>query len=229
MSELGGGDVRELWQAMLQQQAAMLEVQAESLRLQRLLIERILGASSGGQRAVESQRFAETPPPVGDTVQSTNPPPTAETTTSPVFPVSDVAMEVPTATELILEADNEITPEPDKLRPSLPGVNQTRAARYYQSRPSPGLPSVTPEELELMRRLQEMRESSSLILQFGPFKGTTLAQVAMHNPEYIRQLVLSAQRSEVRAAAGRLVEALDAAADHKRRTSRPSRRGRSTA
>jgi hypothetical protein len=28
-------------------------------------------------------------------------------------------------------------------------------------------------------------------LQFDPFKLTTLAQVAMHNPEYIRQLVLS--------------------------------------
>jgi hypothetical protein len=36
----------------------------------------------------------------------------------------------------------------------------------------------------------------------------------MRNPEYIRQLVLSAQCPEVRAAAGRLVEALDAAAEH---------------
>jgi hypothetical protein len=60
-------------------------------------------------------------------------------------------------------------------------------------------------------------------------KAQTLAQVAMHNLEYIRGLVLSAQRPEVRAAAGRLVEALDAAAEHKRRTSRPNRRSRSTA
>jgi hypothetical protein len=91
------------------------------------------------------------------------------------------------------------------------------------------VPAVKPEELELMRRLQEMREASGSILQFGPFKSTTLAQVALHNPVYIRQLLRSAQRPEVRAAAGRLVEALDAAAEHKRRTWGPNRRGRSAA
>ena len=80
-----------------------------------------------------------------------------------------------------------------------------------------------------MWRLQEMRDAGDLILQFGPFKGTTLAQVAINHPEYIRQLVTRAQRPEVRAAAGRLVEALDAAAEHKRRTTRSAvRRGRST-
>ena len=70
--------------------------------------------------------------------------------------------------------------------------------------------------------------TSDLILQFGPYKGTTLAQVAMSHPEYVRQLMTRAQRPEVRAAAGRLVEALDAAAEHKRKTGRgASRRGRS--
>jgi hypothetical protein len=67
-----------------------------------------------------------------------------------------------------------------------------------------------------MRRLQEMRDASDLILQFGPYKGSTLAQVAMSNPEYIRQLMRSAQRPEVRAAAGRLVQALDAAPENAR-------------
>jgi hypothetical protein len=63
----------------------------------------------------------------------------------------------------------------------------------------------------------------------GVYKGTTLAQVAMNHPEYVRQLMTRAQRPEVRAAAGRLVEALEAAAEHKRKPTRgASRRGRST-
>ncbi len=39
------------------------------------------------------------------------------------------------------------------------------------------------QDLELMRRLHEMSDARSLILQFGPHKGATLAQVAMNNPE----------------------------------------------
>ena len=104
--------------------------------------------------------------------------------------------------------------------------NVARGARYYQPRPSQTAKSIAPEELELMRRLQEMRDASDLILQFGPYKGSTLAQVAMCNPEYIRQLMRGAQRPEVRAAAGRLVQALDAAADHKPKTRNSARRGR---
>jgi hypothetical protein len=66
---------------------------------------------------------------------------------------------------------------------------------------------------------QEMRDASDLILQFGPYKGSTLPQVAMHHREYIRQLVRSDQRPEVRAAAGRLVAALHAPAEHLAQTS----------
>jgi hypothetical protein len=112
--------------------------------------------------------------------------------------------------------------------PSPADQNAARGARYYQPRPSPAAKTVKPEDLELMRRLHEMRDASDLILQFGPYKGTTLAQVAMSHPEYVRQLMIRAQRPEVRAAAGRLVEAMDAAAEHKRKTGRgASRRGRS--
>jgi hypothetical protein len=108
--------------------------------------------------------------------------------------------------------------------PAADVLNSARGARYYQRPPESIAKVVKPEELELLRRLQEMREASDLILQFGPYKGTTLAQVAVHHPEYVRQLVTGAQRPDVRAAAGRLVEALDAAADHKRRTPRGARR-----
>ena len=76
-----------------------------------------------------------------------------------------------------------------------------------------------------MRRLREMSDASSLILQFGPYKGATLAEVTMNNPEYVRQLVNRAQRPEVRAAASRLVSALEAAAEHKPRVRTAGRRG----
>jgi hypothetical protein len=75
-----------------------------------------------------------------------------------------------------------------------------------------------------------MREASGLIFQFGPHKGETMGQVAVSDPDYIRQLIFRAQRPEVRVAACRIVEALDAAAEHKRRTSRSSgRRSRASA
>jgi hypothetical protein len=96
----------------------------------------------------------------------------------------------------------------------------TRAARYYQARPAATAPSVAPHELELLRRLQDAREASSLILQFGPHKGTSLAQVARADPDYVRHLVTRAQRPQVRAAAARLVEALDAAAMLERKSRR---------
>jgi hypothetical protein len=60
-----------------------------------------------------------------------------------------------------------------------------------------------------------MRDATELILQFGPHKGETMGQVAVSDPNYIRQLIFRAQRADVRAATCRIVEALDAAADHK--------------
>ena len=69
-----------------------------------------------------------------------------------------------------------------------------------------------------MRRLREIGDASSLILQFGPHKGATLADVAMRDPDYVRGLVNRAQRPEVREAAGRLVSALEAAAVNPRST-----------
>jgi hypothetical protein len=179
----------------------MLEVQAESLRLQRLLVERLLGA-----------------PDVDAPVQTTLPASesTAPAVTAPVPPALVPPAPVPPPS----------TPTPPPRPPPAADDTRSRGARYYQPRPSPAAPAVKPEELELMRRLQQMREASGLILQFGPYKGTTLAQVAIAHPEYIRELLVSARRPEVRAAAGRLVEALDAAAEHTRKSPRgAARRG----
>jgi len=226
MTQGADGDLAGLLQAMLQQQTAMLQVQAESVRLQRLLVERLLGAASDetpvnasgvataplSTRAIDRQALT-----TADTHASASPPGPAEIRQDQV------------AVELATEASPA-----DSLGDAAVGVpspgdqNAARGARYYQPRPSPAAKTVKPEDLELMRRLHEMRDASDLILQFGPYKGTTLAQVAMSHPEYVRQLMIRAQRPEVRAAAGRLVEAMDAAAEHKRKTGRgASRRGRS--
>ena len=97
--------------------------------------------------------------------------------------------------------------------------------RDYQ--PASVAPSPTPawqQDLELMRRLREIGDASSLTLQFGPHKGATLAEVAMHDPAYVRGLVNRAQRPEVREAAGRLVSALEAAAEHMPRAPRGANR-----
>jgi hypothetical protein len=201
-------DLATLLRDLLQQQTAMLQVQAESVRLQRVLVERLLHVSGSPEVATESAAIVPAPS------------------------VSYVVAGAPPAgpPEAILEP----TPGPlaDKRESDLPfapaavAQNPARGARYYQSRPSPAARSIGPEELELLRRLREIRESSDLILQFGPHKGSTLAQVAMSNPEYIRQLMTRAQRPEVRAAAGRLVQALDAAAEHQPKPRGITRRGR---
>jgi len=52
-----------------------------------------------------------------------------------------------------------------------------------------------------MGRLREMPEASGLDLQFGPHKAEKLGHAAMTDPNYIQQLVMRAQRPEVRAAA----------------------------
>jgi hypothetical protein len=240
MTDLDTADceTRELWHAMLQQQAAMLQVHAESLRLQRLLAERLLGAGDAESVSTQPERVAD---PLAE-VDTRLPPPVSLQPVTPT-PLQTTGLNMSPASDAAIEAASEITPEAvtepeitstqaapsNEVRPSTSRVYSSRVARYYQSHPSPDTPSIKPEDLELMRRLQEMRETGGLILQFGPYKGTTLAQVTVRHPEYIRQLMLSAQRPEVRAAAGRLVAALDAAAEHKRHTARPNRRGRPTA
>jgi hypothetical protein len=109
------------------------------------------------------------------------------------------------------------------------GANAAYTARYYRAPPSPTFTAVQPQDLELLRRLREIPEASGLILQFGPHKGDKLGKVAVSDPEYIRQLVIRAQRPEVRAAAARVIEAIDAAAEHKRRSRSSSRRSRASA
>jgi len=160
-------DKRETTDSLLQTLTTMVQMQAESVRLQRLLVERLLGPTALPEPASTAQAPRD---------------------------------------------------EPQQ--------RLSRGARYYQSMPGQAAPTVTPQHLDLLCRLQEMRDAADLILQFGPHMGMTLGQVAVHHPDYIRELASRAQRPAVRVAAARIVEALDAAAPARGRTPRgPSRPG----
>jgi hypothetical protein len=197
----------------------MLEVQAESLRLQRLLLERLLGVRppSDGEDVAVPPPTPPSPTPVPHVWPPQAPPPQGER----VEPGPAADADAPPAAEAPSATEPPSTAEPSPaVDPPRGDAVRARGARYYQPRPAAAAHIIQPEDLELLRRLQQVREASSLILQFGPYKGTTLAQVAVGHPEYIRELVFSAKRPEVRVAAGRLVEALDAAAEHKRKPTR---------
>jgi hypothetical protein len=223
--------------AMLQQQTALLQAYIESDRFQRSLIERLLGAGVGADLMAPARQ---------PELQIASVPPSAQLPTTPA------PQEAPTVPVQRVESSTEradkVPPAPAVTRPASAqsnvddetgrgvnigagdGANAAYTARYYRAPPATPFARVQPQDLELLRRLREIPEASGLILQFGPHKGEKLGQVAVSNPEYIRQLVIRAQRPEVRAAATRLVEAIDAAAEHKRRTPRSSsRRSRASA
>jgi len=58
-------------------------------------------------------------------------------------------------------------------------------------------------DLDVLRSIQSSGDVANLILTFGPHAGETLGQVARSNPDYLRQLTLSAERADVRAAVRR--------------------------
>jgi hypothetical protein len=220
---------------LVQQQTALLQVHTQNLELQRFFVERLLGIPSAAMPGSQSeaQPRATSPPPDASPKKplATTPPTSSDPAPgSPSDHVEQVAASDPGDPTSSRQIAQTAAPAAERAEA---GAIASHAARYYQARsvrPGLALAPVQPQDLELMRRLHEMRDASGLILQFGPHKGNMLAQVAIHDPDYVRQLVLRAQRPEVRAAASRLVEALDAAAAHKPRPARgTTRRSRSTA
>ena len=227
--EMNQADLAEVLQtiaqqqtAIFQQQTALLQVHSETVRLQRLLVEHMLGNQAGAAAAIPAPvtEYSQLLQPSTGDVPSPSPAPATPTpvpTETPApLPPAATSSPTPVAAEPLADA---ALPAP----PAVPWPTATapRAARYYQ--PTSVGPSPSPawqQDLELMRRLREIGDASSLILQFGPHKGATLAEVAMHDPDYVRGLVNRAQRPEVREAAGRLVSALEAAAEHKPRAAR---------
>ena len=75
-------------------------------------------------------------------------------------------------------------------RPALRVVGGTavRSERYYQSAQSKPSTRISPEGLDVLKRIQSAGEVAQLILVFGPHAGETLGQVAQSDPDYLRQL-----------------------------------------
>ena len=181
------GLVREL----LQQQTALLELQRETVHLQRLLMEHLLGRAPTAAAPPESEPDAAPEPAPRLQLVRAEPPPPPE---PPVTP------------------EPETPPQPNDLdQPPAPQAT-TRAARYLRG-PSAGPRAtrpVTRRDVERITRLYEAGDAAHLVVQFGPYKGATLLQVAELDPDYVRRLALSAQRPQVRAAARQVAAALDA-------------------
>jgi hypothetical protein len=222
--------------ALGQQQAALLQLQTETVRLQRLLIERALGAS-GWDAAVA--------PLAGSSIPAVLEPqaPSLEVVLTDVHTAELIAMRDPSAalveTEPLAEAPAQVethrAPEeehedsPLGNPPRLYLVSSTptsedapapataaahpptlRAARYLQPVSEKATRAVTRQDVERLSRLHEAGEAAHLVLHFGEHKGNTLLQVARNDPDYVRRLALTAQRPQVRAAARELVVAIEA-------------------
>src|SRR5690242_14967669 len=118
VSETSQPDLAALLRDILQQQTAMLQVQAESVRLQRVLVERLLCVSRPPSEAVEGVSMAPASVPAMPT----------ETRDQPRIgsTVERAAGATPAESESGLP-----------FAPAALDRDPTRGARYYQPRPSP--------------------------------------------------------------------------------------------
>jgi hypothetical protein len=145
---------------MLQQQTAMLQ-------LLRVMVEGQLSVST---RQGDSAIAGSLAPSSGMGEDRTATPRASETEASPGLskpPAATEASPSEVAPEGVPGPPSEAVLSDLPFAPAAVERNPARATRYYQPRPSRIAKSITPEEVELMRRLQEMREASDLILQFA--------------------------------------------------------------
>jgi hypothetical protein len=218
-------DVTAALQALAVQQAALVEAQAESVRIQRVLFERLLNettASSGGNdRAVQQAAISDRP--VSDVVvitKSDGALPSADIPPPPSTAVDRAILPAP-ADDFVLQ-DVAAPPSQSPLvqsphaAPSTPRSSRGRASRYFNTHPTRPAKVVTRHDLALLRGFADIGAAGRFVLQFGPHRGATLVQIARSDPAYIRSLATNAQRPNVRAAALRLVDVLEDAEDAKK-------------
>jgi hypothetical protein len=215
-----------------QQQSALLHLQTETVRLQRLLIEGALGTRAQDAEVVPiatatvptasevvrpdvqtTELVASTPGPSAATVEDTTPPiaevPAQQDAQQPPEPeLEDSPLGSPA--QLYLVSSNA-TPQAEPAPATTAQVSSAlRAARYLRAASAKAARAVTRQDVERLTRLHEVGDAARLVLQFGEFKGNTLLEVARTDPDYVRRLALTAQRPQVRAAARELVVALEA-------------------
>ena len=232
--------VRELVQqqaAFGHQQAALLQLQTETVRLQRVLIERALGASGSDTAvaplagsSIRAVLEPQVPAPEvvrpdvqaadlntvsdpGTALAETEPPAEtpaqAETFHRPQEEHEDSPLGSPPRLYLVkAKPTSEEVPAPTTA--AAPPPSTLRAARYLQPTSAKVTRTATRQDVERLSRLHEAGEAAHLVLHFGEHKGNTLLQVARNDPDYVRRLALTAQRPQVRAAARQLVVAIEA-------------------
>jgi hypothetical protein len=228
-------DIPALLRALAEQQTALLAAHAESMRVQRVLIERLPGTGAAADLAEHL--------PI-DTSSTAKAPSGAHVTVETVAPTA--ATDVDDAVEAVSAETIATCSEPEAVvaeaapaahdvtgdRPALQvvgGTGQGRSDRYYRSaaRPQPAPANVSLEQLNVLRAIHSVGDLGHLVLMFGPHAGETLGQVAQNDLEYLRQLATTEQRADFRAAAARLVAAVPCDPPvHRRAPSQRSRRGR---
>jgi hypothetical protein len=215
-------DLEALLHTLVQQQTALLNAQVENARLQRVLVERLLGSESAtiapsappeflppassrleGQPATEVTAGESVPEPAATPARDTQPPPAEAGPPDTRASAAESPVAAPTGHESPAGEEG-----PSDLRGA---VASMRGERYYYARPpteAPPTRQVSLEGLDILRRIQAVGDLAQLLLTFGPHAGETLGQVARADPDYLRRLATSAQRPDVRAAAARLMQAL---------------------
>src|SRR5712691_2065136 len=156
--------------AVFQQQAALLPVHNDTVHLQRVLVYHILSNQAGAAAAIpapvtEYSQLLQ--PSIGD-VPSPSPAPARPTPVATETPASLPPAATSSPTPVATEPRADVAPPAPPAVPR-PTATAPRAARYYQ--PTSVVPFPSPawqQDLELMRRLREIGDASSLILQFGP-------------------------------------------------------------
>jgi hypothetical protein len=225
-------DLAQQQSALSQQQTALLQLQSESLRLQRLLIERAMGevppavqqpivitpsTDQAGQEPADEPPADEHEIPIATVHDQPHELPASPSEVEP--PPGDSPVEESPRVEA---ASNNDAPRAASVQPVF--VPGSRAARYMQPTSAKPVRAVTRHDVDRVTRLYETGEVAHLVLNFGEYRGATLLQVAQTDPEYVRQLALTAQRPQVRAAARQLVIALEEVAAHTPRTARSATR-----
>lgn len=224
-------DIQALLRALAEQQTALLAAHAESMRVQRALIDR-LGTAGPALVADQTERVE-----VASASSTTRDQPLTSAGThvedlDPLEPPAGDTVET-RSTELEVQplaSQLQVAADPDD-RPSLRVVGGTagaRSDRYYRSAPraQPGPAPVSASDLSTLRAVRGMGEVGHLLLMFGPHAGETLGQVALKDVEYVRELARTAQRADVRAAAARLIAAVPSEPPEHRRPGTPKVRRR---
>jgi hypothetical protein len=222
-------DVRALLGALVDQQTALLQAHAESVRLQRIFVEHLLASGEtipvGGwclpsvpgsppREELSPQSSAQVDAGRPTQAAALRPAVQQETANPAVKDASEPAEGRPPSSVPPPETENTVQAPPAPARagerPALRvvGGTATLGERYYASASTTPVKRVSLDELDALRRIQAVGETAQLVLAFGPHAGETLGQVAQTDPDYLRQLAISAQRPDVRAAATRVAAAV---------------------